>query len=124
MTVTRYNKAQFPYEWPLAYREDPVSGLGRGRCGGLGLGSRLGHDVEGGTLGQILCGSLALRCTVMGGILGRPRGRSAMRVAFCNAVAGLVVRSVEQTMHSSRAVMSEIPTRNRGDAQDLHALVR
>ena len=91
-----------------AHREDAVLGMVRGRCGGLGLGSRLGHDVEGGTLGQVLWASLALRFTVMGGILGRTRGRSAMRVAFCDAVAGLVLRSVEQTMHPSRAVMPRI----------------
>src|SRR5215510_1402253 len=42
------HKAEFAYEWLLAYRADPVPGMVRGRCRGLGLGSRLDHDTDGG----------------------------------------------------------------------------
>src|SRR5215471_5818711 len=121
MTVTRYNKEEFAYEWLLAYPEDPVPGLVRGRCRGLGLGSRLDHEADGETRGQALGGSLALRSTVMGGILGRTRGHSELRVALCDAVAGLVLRGVEQTMHPSRAVMTGILTIDRWHTQGLHS---
>jgi len=110
MTVTRYNKEKFPYEWPLAHRADAVPGLARGLLGGLGLDSHLGHDADGGMLGQALCGSLALRFTVMGGIRSRTKGCSAVRVACCDAVSGFFWRDVEQTMRAIRTVKRLIAT--------------
>src|SRR5262245_33187317 len=106
--MTQYNKQFLRMSRRCVYREDAVVGMAGGRCGGLGLGRRLGHAADGGTLGQALGGSRALRSTVMGGMRGRTRGHSELRVAFCDAVAGLVVRGVEQTMHPSRAVMPRI----------------
>ena len=52
------HKAEFAYEWLLAHCEDAVPGMAHGLLGGLGLGSRLGHDADGGMLGQALWGSL------------------------------------------------------------------
>jgi len=119
-----HHKVKFAYEWPLAHRADAVPGMARGLLGGLGLDSHRGHDADGGMLGQALWGSLALRCTVMGGIRSRTKGRAAVRVACYDAVAGLVVRGVEQTLRAIRAVMGLFRTRTHRDAQHLHAIDR
>jgi hypothetical protein len=47
MTVTRYRKKSFPYEWPMAHREDALLNMMRNLFGCLGLYSRLSHDERG-----------------------------------------------------------------------------
>jgi hypothetical protein len=55
-------------------------------------------------------------------ILGSTRGRAELLVVLFDAVSGIVLLGVKQTIRAIRAVMSEIPTRNHRYTQDPQAM--